>query len=210
MALPKAVIYAIDASARRPRPRRAQRRAPLACRTRPFLPRRPARPPAGACPTSSSPTCLMSRPATGRRCAGDPRPRAALGARRGPAGHARPSRGCCAKRRPACDRADVLLAEIAWDEGDRLRQIAGECFPGARVEVKKDLAGLDRLLLVAVSASRNQAEAKLLPSVLIAGAITISACWNSRIVLAPQTPSAVRRTPRQVLRAVAPRGRARG
>lgn len=41
-----------------------------------------------------------------------------------------------------------LLVEIGWDEGDRLRQIARECFPGARVEIKQDLASLDRLLVV--------------------------------------------------------------
>jgi len=41
-----------------------------------------------------------------------------------------------------------LLAEIGWDQGERLRQIAAECFPGAKVEIRKDLAGLDRLLVV--------------------------------------------------------------
>jgi release factor glutamine methyltransferase len=39
-----------------------------------------------------------------------------------------------------------LLAEIAWDEGQRLLEIARACFPGARVTVKKDLAGLDRVI----------------------------------------------------------------
>jgi release factor glutamine methyltransferase len=42
----------------------------------------------------------------------------------------------------------ALLAEIGWDEGERVQEIARECFPGARVAVKKDLAGLDRLLVV--------------------------------------------------------------
>ena len=42
----------------------------------------------------------------------------------------------------------VLLAEIGWDEGERVQEVARECFPGARVAVKKDLAGLDRLLVV--------------------------------------------------------------
>jgi release factor glutamine methyltransferase len=41
-----------------------------------------------------------------------------------------------------------LLAEIGWDEGERLLGIARECFPGGRIAVKKDLAGLDRLLVV--------------------------------------------------------------
>ena len=42
----------------------------------------------------------------------------------------------------------VLLVEIGWDEGERLRQIAGKCFPRSRVAIKKDLASLDRLLVV--------------------------------------------------------------
>ncbi len=42
----------------------------------------------------------------------------------------------------------VLLVEIGWDEGERLRQMAGKYFRGAHVEIKKDLAGLDRLLVV--------------------------------------------------------------
>ena len=41
-----------------------------------------------------------------------------------------------------------LLAEIGWDEGERLRAIASECFPQARIAIEKDLAGLDRLLVV--------------------------------------------------------------
>jgi len=41
-----------------------------------------------------------------------------------------------------------LLAEIGWDEGERLEEVARECFPTARVDIKKDLAGLDRLLVV--------------------------------------------------------------
>ena len=41
-----------------------------------------------------------------------------------------------------------LLAEIGWDEGERLIEVARECFPEARIAVKKDLAGLDRILLV--------------------------------------------------------------
>ncbi len=42
----------------------------------------------------------------------------------------------------------VLLAEIGWDEGERVVEVARECFARARVAVKKDLAGLDRLLVV--------------------------------------------------------------
>lgn len=42
----------------------------------------------------------------------------------------------------------VLLVEIGWDQGDRVREMAERLFPGARVEIKKDLAALDRLLLV--------------------------------------------------------------
>jgi release factor glutamine methyltransferase len=42
----------------------------------------------------------------------------------------------------------ALLAEIGWDEGEHVAEVARECFPGARVAVKKDLAGLDRLLVV--------------------------------------------------------------
>jgi release factor glutamine methyltransferase len=42
----------------------------------------------------------------------------------------------------------VLLVEIGWDQGDRMREIAGRLLPGARVEIKKDLAALDRLLVI--------------------------------------------------------------
>jgi len=42
----------------------------------------------------------------------------------------------------------ALLAEIGWDEGERVREIAHECFPGAHAAVRKDFAGLDRLLVV--------------------------------------------------------------
>lgn len=53
---------------------------------------------------------------------------------RAAASHLRP-RGC-------------LLAEIGWDEGEQLSAAAQECFPAAAVTVKKDLAGLDRILVV--------------------------------------------------------------
>jgi release factor glutamine methyltransferase len=42
----------------------------------------------------------------------------------------------------------MLLAEIGWDEGARVAEIARECFPEAHIAVKKDLAGLDRMLVV--------------------------------------------------------------
>lgn len=41
-----------------------------------------------------------------------------------------------------------LLAEIGWDERERLLEVAEECFPQARIVIVKDLAGLDRVLLV--------------------------------------------------------------
>ena len=44
--------------------------------------------------------------------------------------------------------AGRLLAEIAWDEGERLLEVARACFPTARVDVKKDLAGLDRVIRI--------------------------------------------------------------
>jgi len=41
-----------------------------------------------------------------------------------------------------------LLAEIGWDQGERLSTVARMLFPTARIDVKKDLAGLDRILVV--------------------------------------------------------------
>jgi len=53
------------------------------------------------------------------------------------------------RRAPAhLRRSGVLLAEIGWDEGERVAEVARECFPGARIAVRKDLAGLDRMLVV--------------------------------------------------------------
>jgi release factor glutamine methyltransferase len=53
------------------------------------------------------------------------------------------------RQAPGCLRpAGRLLAEIAWDEGERLVALARECFPEASVEVRKDFAGLDRILVV--------------------------------------------------------------
>jgi len=41
-----------------------------------------------------------------------------------------------------------VLAEIGWDQGERLSTVARMLFPTARIDVKKDLAGLDRILVV--------------------------------------------------------------
>lgn len=43
-----------------------------------------------------------------------------------------------------------LLAEIGDDQAARLGEVAAASFPGGRIEIKRDLAGLDRLLLVRV------------------------------------------------------------
>ncbi|GAB4418437.1 MAG: peptide chain release factor N(5)-glutamine methyltransferase [Anaerolineae bacterium] len=45
-------------------------------------------------------------------------------------------------------RGGALLVEIGSTQGPAVRQLAQFHFPGAAVEVKKDLAGLDRLLVV--------------------------------------------------------------
>lgn len=42
----------------------------------------------------------------------------------------------------------ALLAEIGEDQGQEARRIASQAFPGAHIEVRPDLAGLDRVLLV--------------------------------------------------------------
>jgi release factor glutamine methyltransferase len=42
----------------------------------------------------------------------------------------------------------LLLAEHAWDQGEPLRRAARAAFPRARIETKRDLAGLDRALVV--------------------------------------------------------------
>jgi release factor glutamine methyltransferase len=55
---------------------------------------------------------------------------------------------------PAClGRPGWLLAEIGDEQGERLRRLAAQRFPQADVEVKADLAGLDRLLVIARQAS---------------------------------------------------------
>ncbi len=42
----------------------------------------------------------------------------------------------------------LLLAEHAWDQGESLRRAARLAFPRARIETKRDLAGLERVLVV--------------------------------------------------------------
>lgn len=49
---------------------------------------------------------------------------------------------------PYLKRPGLLLAEIGWDQGERLRAVARERFPDARIEIKKDLASLDRMLVI--------------------------------------------------------------
>lgn len=49
---------------------------------------------------------------------------------------------------PYLKRPGLLLAEIGWDQGERLRQVARERFPDARIDIKKDLAELDRVLAI--------------------------------------------------------------
>jgi release factor glutamine methyltransferase len=46
----------------------------------------------------------------------------------------------------------LLLAEHAWDQGESLRHAARVAFPQARIETKRDLAGLERVLVVQTSA----------------------------------------------------------
>ncbi len=41
-----------------------------------------------------------------------------------------------------------LLVEIGYQQGQKIMQLAKACFPGARAQIKKDLAGLDRLLII--------------------------------------------------------------
>lgn len=40
-----------------------------------------------------------------------------------------------------------LLVEIGFDQGEAVKSLAQTLFPGAQIEIKKDLAGLDRLLV---------------------------------------------------------------
>ncbi len=71
-------------------------------------------------------------------------PREALdGGREGTASLARLLRAAPSHLRPA----GRLLAEIGWDEGDQLTEVTRRSFPTAEITVKKDLAGLDRVLV---------------------------------------------------------------
>lgn len=45
----------------------------------------------------------------------------------------------------------LLLAEHAWNQGGRLREAARASFPTARIETKRDLAGRERVLVVATT-----------------------------------------------------------
>jgi release factor glutamine methyltransferase len=42
----------------------------------------------------------------------------------------------------------LLIAEHAWDQGKSLREIAKAHCPTAKIATKRDLAGLERVLLV--------------------------------------------------------------
>jgi release factor glutamine methyltransferase len=70
-------------------------------------------------------------------------PREALdGGREGTASLARLLHAAPSHLRPA----GRLLAEIGWDEAAQLTEVARRSFPTAEITVKKDLAGLDRIL----------------------------------------------------------------
>lgn len=45
----------------------------------------------------------------------------------------------------------LLAAEHGWDQGELLREAARASFPGARIETRRDLAGEERVLVVAVN-----------------------------------------------------------
>jgi len=50
---------------------------------------------------------------------------------------------------PACmEPGGALFAEIGEEQGEAALSLAGACFPQARIEVRKDLSGLDRVLVV--------------------------------------------------------------
>ena len=42
----------------------------------------------------------------------------------------------------------ILAFEMGYDQGERLRALAKEHFPDARVEIIKDLSGKNRMLFV--------------------------------------------------------------
>ena len=45
----------------------------------------------------------------------------------------------------------LLLAEHQWDQGRRLRDVARVAFSGIRIETKRGLAGLERVLVVEIT-----------------------------------------------------------
>lgn len=59
---------------------------------------------------------------------------------------------------PRCLRpGGLLLAEHAWNQGRRLRDAARAAFQSADIETKRDLAGLDRMLIVEAVKPRRTA-----------------------------------------------------
>ncbi len=53
------------------------------------------------------------------------------------------------RQAPACLKAGgALFVEIGEEQGEAARALAAESFPQARIEVRKDLSGLDRVLVV--------------------------------------------------------------
>lgn len=59
---------------------------------------------------------------------------------------------------PRCLRqGGLLLVEHAWNQGRRLRDAARVAFQSAHVETKRDLAGLDRMLIVEATKQRRTA-----------------------------------------------------
>jgi release factor glutamine methyltransferase len=49
---------------------------------------------------------------------------------------------------PLLRRPGLFIAEHAWNQGARLREAARSAFPDGRIETVRDLAGLDRALLI--------------------------------------------------------------
>ncbi len=53
------------------------------------------------------------------------------------------------RQAPACLKpGGALFVEIGEEQGDAARRLAAEAFPEARIEVRNDLSGLDRVLVV--------------------------------------------------------------
>jgi release factor glutamine methyltransferase len=60
----------------------------------------------------------------------------------------RPIRRLLWQAREKLRQGGYVLVEIGATQGQAVEQLAAACFPGAAIQIKKDLAGLDRLLLV--------------------------------------------------------------